>query len=134
MSTDFVDESPSVWRRLGETQAVWILAVLVVIVAFFAIARAIAWASKVVFLDEPTAALGVVQTRNVLDSIKRVRDRGIAVVFISHSMPEVLQIADRIQVMRLGKRVATYRSGETNVEQLVGAMTGALDFKSESAA
>ncbi|MEV6845835.1 ATP-binding cassette domain-containing protein [Actinoplanes sp. NPDC051411] len=98
-----------------------------------AIARAIAWASKVVFLDEPTAALGVVQTRNVLDSIKRVRDRGIAVVFISHSMPEVLEIADRIQVMRLGKRVATYRGNETNVEQLVGAMTGALDFSSESA-
>ncbi len=98
-----------------------------------AIARAIAWASKVVFLDEPTAALGVVQTRNVLDSIKRVRDRGIAVVFISHSMPEVLEIADRIQVMRLGKRVATYRGTETNVEELVGAMTGALDFRSEAA-
>ena len=99
-----------------------------------AIARAIAWASKVVFLDEPTAALGVVQTRNVLDSIKRVRDRGIAVVLISHSMPEVLETADRIQVLRLGRRVATYQAGETNVEQLVGAMTGALDFHSGSAA
>jgi simple sugar transport system ATP-binding protein len=95
-----------------------------------AIARAIAWASKVVFLDEPTAALGVVQTRNVLDSIKRVRDRGIAVVMVSHSMPEVLEIADRIQVMRLGKRVATYRGEDTDVEQLVGAMTGALAFHS----
>jgi simple sugar transport system ATP-binding protein len=94
-----------------------------------AIARAIAWASKVVFLDEPTAALGVVQTRNVLDSIKRVRDRGIAVVLISHSMPEVLEIADRIQVLRLGRRVATYPAKDTNVEQLVGAMTGALDFQ-----
>ncbi len=74
-----------------------------------AIARAIAWADKVVFLDEPTAALGVVQTQNVLETIKRVRDRGIAVVLISHSMPQVLEVADRVQVMRLGRRVATYR-------------------------
>ena len=68
-----------------------------------AIARAISWADKVVFLDEPTAALGVVQTKNVLETIKRVRDKGIAVVLISHSMPEVLEVADRIQVMRLGR-------------------------------
>jgi simple sugar transport system ATP-binding protein len=92
-----------------------------------AIARAISWADKVVFLDEPTAALGVVQTHNVLETIKRVRDRGIGVVLISHSMPEVLEVADRIQVMRLGRRVVTYRAADTNVEQLVGAMTGALD-------
>ena len=63
-----------------------------------AIARAIAWADKVVFLDEPTAALGVVQTKNVLDTIKRVRDRGVAVVLISHSMPHVLEVSDRVQV------------------------------------
>ncbi len=99
-----------------------------------AIARAIAWANKVVFLDEPTAALGVVQTKNVLDTIKRVRDRGIAVVLISHSMPEVLEVADRVQVMRLGRRVATIKGSEASVEQLVGAMTGALDFGKESAA
>jgi simple sugar transport system ATP-binding protein len=91
-----------------------------------AIVRAIAWAGKLVFLDEPTAALGVVQTRNVLDTIKRVRDKGIAVVLISHSMPEVLGVADRVQVMRLGTRVATYRTADTTMEQLVGAMTGAL--------
>jgi simple sugar transport system ATP-binding protein len=91
-----------------------------------AIVRAIAWAGKLVFLDEPTAALGVVQTRNVLDTVKRVRDKGIAVVLISHSMPEVLEVADRVQVMRLGTRVATYRAADTTVEQLVGAMTGAL--------
>ena len=72
-----------------------------------AIVRAITWADKIVFLDEPTAALGVVQTKNVLDTIKRVRDKGIAVVLISHSMPHVLEVADRIQVMRLGTRVAT---------------------------
>src|ERR671921_72183 len=93
-----------------------------------AIVRAISWADKIVFLDEPTAALGVVQTKNVLDTIKRVRDKGIAVVLISHSMPHVLEVADRIQVMRLGTRVATLPAEGTTVEQLVGAMTGALDF------
>jgi len=99
-----------------------------------AIARAIAWASKVVFLDEPTAALGVIQTKNVLDTIKRVRDRGIAVVLISHSMPHVLEVSDRVQVMRLGRRVTTLQTKDASVEQLVGAMTGALDFSRGSAA
>ncbi len=101
-----------------------------------AIVRAISWADKIVFLDEPTAALGVVQTKNVLDTIKRVRDKGIAVVLISHSMPHVLEVADRVQVMRLGTRVATLPAEGTTVEQLVGAMTGALDFSTpeESAA
>ena len=89
---------------------------------------------QLVFLDEPTAALGVVQTKNVLDTIKRVRDKGIAVVLISHSMPEVLEVADRIQVMRLGTRVVTLPSEGTTVEQLVGAMTGALDFSKEEIA
>jgi simple sugar transport system ATP-binding protein len=92
-----------------------------------AIVRAITWANKIIFLDEPTAALGVVQTKNVLDTIKRVRDKGIAVVLISHSMPAVLEVADRVQVMRLGTRVATLPSKGTTVEELVGAMTGALD-------
>jgi simple sugar transport system ATP-binding protein len=94
-----------------------------------AIVRAITWANKIVFLDEPTAALGVVQTKNVLDTIKRVRDKGIAVVLISHSMPHVLEVADRIQVMRLGTRVAIFPNKGTTVEQLVGAMTGALDVR-----
>jgi simple sugar transport system ATP-binding protein len=98
-----------------------------------AIVRAIAWANKIVFLDEPTAALGVVQTKNVLDTIKRVRDKGIAVVLISHSMPHVLEVADRIQVMRLGTRVATLPARGTTVEDLVGAMTGALDFSNPTA-
>jgi simple sugar transport system ATP-binding protein len=97
-----------------------------------AIVRAITWANKIVFLDEPTAALGVVQTKNVLDTIKRVRDKGIAVVLISHSMPHVLDVADRVQVMRLGTRVATLPAEGTTVEQLVGAMTGALDFSTVS--
>lgn len=98
-----------------------------------AIARAISWADKLVFLDEPTAALGVVQTKNVLESIKRVRDKGIAVVLISHSMPHVLEVADRVHVMRLGTRVATFEGPKTSVEELVGAMTGALDKKGDAA-
>jgi simple sugar transport system ATP-binding protein len=98
-----------------------------------AIARAMAWANKVLILDEPTAALGVVQTANVLESIKRVRDTGVAVVFISHSMPHVLDVCDRIQVLRLGKRVATFTGSETSVEELVGAMTGALDSREGAA-
>lgn len=91
-----------------------------------AIARAVHWASRVVFLDEPTAALGVRQTRNVLDTIRRVRDKGIAVVFISHSMPHVTEVSDRIQVLRLGTRVATVNAKDTNMEELVGLMTGAV--------
>ena len=98
-----------------------------------AIVRSITWADKIVFLDEPTAALGVVQTKNVLDTIRRVRDKGIAVVLISHSMPAVLEVADRIQVMRLGTRVATLPAEGTTVEELVGAMTGALETSSQGA-
>ncbi|MCU1404238.1 MAG: sugar transporter ATP-binding protein [Glaciihabitans sp.] len=91
-----------------------------------AIARAVAWAKGVVFLDEPTAALGVVQTKNVLETIRRVRDKGVGVVFISHSMPHVIDVADRVQVLRLGHRVATLQAKETSMEELVGAMTGAI--------
>ena len=91
-----------------------------------AVARAVTWASRVVFMDEPTAALGVVQTRRVLELIRRVRDRGLSVVLISHNMPEVMEVADRVEVLRLGVRVATFRRGEASMEDLVGAMTGAL--------
>ena len=91
-----------------------------------AVARAAAWAKRVILLDEPTAALGVVQTKGVLDLIRRVRDRGLGVVFISHQMPSVLQVADEVQVMRLGRRVATFRAKDTTMEELVGAMTGAV--------
>jgi simple sugar transport system ATP-binding protein len=91
-----------------------------------AVSRAVTWASKVVFLDEPTAALGVVQTRHVLDLIRRVRDQGLSVVLISHNMPEVFEVADRIEVLRLGERVAQFRRAEVTMEDVVGAMTGAL--------
>ena len=92
-----------------------------------AICRSIMWASELIFLDEPTAALGVRQTRNVLQLIRRVAERGVAVVLISHNMPDVLAASDRIEVLRLGRRVARFRSKDTSVEELVGAMTGALD-------
>jgi len=90
-----------------------------------AVARAASWASKVIIMDEPTAALGVVQSARVLDVIRRVRDRGLAVVLISHNMPEVLDVADRIEVLRLGERVASFTRAEATLESLVGAMTGA---------
>jgi simple sugar transport system ATP-binding protein len=96
-----------------------------------AICRSIMWASKVIFMDEPTAALGVRQTRNVLKLIRRVAEGGVAVVFISHNMPEVLEAADRVEVLRLGRRVARFRTEDTDVEELVGAMTGALDAVTE---
>jgi simple sugar transport system ATP-binding protein len=91
-----------------------------------AVARAVAYASKVIFMDEPTAALGVVQRGRVLDTVRRVRDRGVAVVLISHNMPEVLAVSDRVEVLRLGHRVARFTTAQTSVEELVGAMTGAL--------
>ena len=97
-----------------------------------AIARAVTWASKVVFMDEPTAALGVVQTRNVLQLIQRVRDEGLSVVLISHNMPEVFEVADRIEVLRLGRRVASLRPREASMEDVVSAMTGASTFHEES--
>ncbi|MFP3394569.1 sugar ABC transporter ATP-binding protein, partial [Brevibacillus sp. SIMBA_076] len=72
-----------------------------------AVARAAAFGSKVVVLDEPTAALGVRESRQVLDLIKRLRDKGIPVILISHNMPHVFEVADRIHIQRLGKRAAT---------------------------
>jgi simple sugar transport system ATP-binding protein len=77
-------------------------------------------------MDEPTAALGVVQTRKVLELIRRVRDSGLSVVLISHNMPEVFEVADRIEVLRLGERVASFRAAEVSMEDVVAAMTGAL--------
>jgi simple sugar transport system ATP-binding protein len=93
-----------------------------------AISRAVTWASKIVFMDEPTAALGVVQTRNVLDHIRRVREHGLSVVLISHNMPEVFEVADRIEVLRLGERVARLKPKDVSMEDVVAAMTGALTF------
>jgi simple sugar transport system ATP-binding protein len=77
-------------------------------------------------MDEPTAALGVVQTRHVLDLIMSVRDQGLSVVLISHNMPEVFEVADRIEVLRLGERVAQLKRQDVTMEDVVGAMTGAI--------
>jgi len=88
-----------------------------------AIARAAMWASKLVILDEPTAALGVVQTQRVLDLCRRVRDAGTSVVLISHNMPQVLEVADRVHVLRLGQTVADLRAADASVADLVREMT-----------
>ncbi|MBQ1009644.1 sugar ABC transporter ATP-binding protein, partial [Micromonospora sp. M51] len=89
-----------------------------------AVARAIIWATNVVILDEPTAALGVVQTGRVLDVVRRARDAGMSVVLVSHNMPQVLDIADRVEVLRLGQRAAQLRADEVTTDDLVAAMTG----------
>ncbi len=90
-----------------------------------AVARAVMWNSKVVLLDEPTAALGVEQTQQVKELILRLRKSGLGVVVISHNLADVFDVTDRIIVMRLGKRVATFDKSTTNAEQVVGAITGA---------
>jgi len=92
-----------------------------------AIARAAMWADKVIFMDEPTAALGVAQTARVIDLIRQVRDQGIAVVLISHNMTQVIEIADRVEVLRLGKRVARIDRSAATVDSLVTAMTSATE-------
>ena len=90
-----------------------------------AIARSLLGDPKVVMLDEPTAALGVAQTRQVLDMVKRLRDRGLGVVVISHNLADIFEMADRIIVLRLGQRVATFDRRSSTPEQVVGAITGA---------
>jgi simple sugar transport system ATP-binding protein len=98
-----------------------------------AIARAASWASKVIIMDEPTAALGVVQRARVLDVVRQVSGRGLAVILISHSMPDVLEVADRVEVLRLGQRIATFTRHDATLEGLVGAMTGAIRHEGTSA-
>jgi D-xylose transport system ATP-binding protein len=90
-----------------------------------AIARSMLGEPKVVMLDEPTAALGVAQTRQVLDLIVRLKERGLGVVLISHNVLDVFEVADRIIVLRLGKRVATFDTANTSHDEVVGAITGA---------
>lgn len=97
-----------------------------------AVSRALTWASKVVFMDEPTAALGVMQTRAVLELIGRVREQNLSVVLISHNLPQVFQVADRIEVLRLGRRVASFSAADASMEDVVGAMTGATSQEEPS--
>jgi len=90
-----------------------------------AVAKSILRNASIVLLDEPTAALGVAQTRQVLQLIRRLRDQGLAVVVISHNLADVFEVVDRVIVLRLGKRVGTYVVKDTTPEQVVAAITGA---------
>ena len=81
--------------------------------------------AKIVLLDEPTAALGVAQTRQVLQLIHRMREQGLAVVVISHNLADVFEVVNRVIVLRLGKRVGTFDVKNTTPEQVVSAITGA---------
>jgi fructose transport system ATP-binding protein len=98
-----------------------------------AVARAASWAQRVVIMDEPTAALGVKETRQVLDLIKRVRDRGLPVILISHDMPHVFELADRIHIVRLGRRVAVVTPRTHTMPEAVAIMTGATRGELEQA-
>ncbi len=90
-----------------------------------AISRSLLGDPKVVLLDEPTAALGVAQTAQVLNLIERLRDRGLGVVLISHNMVDVQAVADRVAVLRLGRNNGEFRIGEVTNEQIISAITGA---------
>ncbi len=90
-----------------------------------AVAKSILRQASVVLLDEPTAALGVVQTRQVLQLIRRLRDQGLAVVVISHNLADVFEVVDRVIVLRLGRRVGTFDIKTSTPEQIVAAITGA---------
>ena len=88
-----------------------------------AIAKAVLWNSKVVFLDEPTAALGVAQTRQVLDLVRRLADQGLGVVLISHNMNDVMEVADRVAALYLGRVAAEVFTKDSNTTQIVELIT-----------
>jgi D-xylose transport system ATP-binding protein len=88
-----------------------------------AVAKAVMWNSKVVILDEPTAALGVAQTRQVLDLVARLGEQGLAVILISHNLHDIFEVGDSITVLRLGQNVAEFKRKETNQQEVVEAIT-----------
>ncbi len=92
-----------------------------------AIARSLIGEPKVVILDEPTAALGVEQTAQVLDLVERLRDRGLGVILISHNMADVMAVADQVAVLRLGRNNGVFDRRSTNQEEIISAITGATD-------
>ena len=96
-----------------------------------AVARAAAFGSKVIIMDEPTAALGVKESRRVLELIQDVRARGIPIILISHNMPHVFEVADRIHVHRLGRRLCVINPGEYSMSDAVAFMTGAKEPSAE---
>jgi fructose transport system ATP-binding protein len=91
-----------------------------------AVARAAAWARRLVIMDEPTAALGVKESGMVLELIRRIKARGLPVILISHNMPNVFEVADRIHVQRLGRRIALVTPQSHTMAEVVAIMTGAL--------
>lgn len=95
-----------------------------------AVARAAAFASRLIILDEPTAALGVKESAAVLALIRRIRDCGLAVVLVSHNMPQVFEVADRIHIQRLGRRAATVTPQSHTMSEVVAILTGAASFSS----
>lgn len=99
-----------------------------------AVARAAAFGSKVIILDEPTAALGVKESRRVLELIQDVRSRGVPIVLISHNMPHVFEVADRIHIHRLGKRLCVIRPQDFSMSDAVAFMTGAKEPPAETVA
>ena len=88
-----------------------------------AVAKSVMWNSKLVILDEPTAALGVAQTRQVLDLVRRLAERGLGVVIVSHNLHDIFECADRITVLRLGQAVALFATAKTNQQEVVHAIT-----------
>jgi fructose transport system ATP-binding protein len=99
-----------------------------------AVARAAAFGSKVIILDEPTAALGVKESRRVLELILDVKRRGIPIVLISHNMPHVFEVADRIHIHRLGRRLCVVRPQDYTMSDAVAFMTGAKEPPAEAMA
>lgn len=89
-----------------------------------AVARAVMWNSKIMLLDEPMAALGIVQTRQVLDLIRRLRHQGLGVVVVSHNLVDIFEVCDRIIVLRLGRNVGNFDAHVTSLDQIVTAITG----------
>jgi fructose transport system ATP-binding protein len=96
-----------------------------------AVARSAAFARHVVIMDEPTAALGVKESNMVLNLIRRVRDRGLPVILVSHNMPHVFEVADRIHIQRLGRRAALVKARDITMPDAVAIMTGAMVAASE---
>jgi D-xylose transport system ATP-binding protein len=94
-----------------------------------AVARAVMWNSRLVILDEPTAALGVAQTRQVLELVKRLSQQGLAVVIISHNLHDVFEVANRITVLRLGRSIAVYERDTTTQQEVVHAITAGVATK-----
>ena len=94
-----------------------------------AIGRAVMWNSRIVILDEPTAALGVAQTRQVLDLVRRLAEQGLAVVLISHNLHDIFEVADRITVLRLGKNIAVLERSQTTQQEVVHAITAGIPTK-----